>query len=202
MVFCFSQFPVKKIFYFLWNIPSQILFAFTQSLVNDPQRDHGDFVNLMPESQCPLKQSVPEWKIAKTVRLHPGLPDVLYCGLPQRAARSWLECQWCLSHPGNAGHPEPAPGSAGPCTSLESTSSSVSLQWWAGQVWKQLRTQHDCWAFAQAPRFTAESAIKSSLQIHLSWLIWAEINRIWLRQKEVPMSAVNGTEDVIIPFRN
>lgn len=107
-----------------------MLLAFTQSIASEPQRDRGALVNLMPESQCSLKEnSIPEQKIAKTVSLHPGLSDILYYGLPQRAAGSWLECQWCLSHPGSAGHPEPAPGSAGPCTSPESTSSSVFPQW-------------------------------------------------------------------------
>lgn len=80
-------------------------------------------------SMSPKENSIPEGKIAKTASLRPGLSDLLYCGPPQRAARSWLECQWCLLHPESAGHPEPAPGSAGPCTSPESTSSSVSPQW-------------------------------------------------------------------------
>jgi len=65
----------------------------------------------------------------KVESLLSGLTDLLYYGLPQRAARSWPECQWCLSHPENAGRPELAPGSAGPCTSPGSTSSSVSPQW-------------------------------------------------------------------------
>lgn len=151
-----------------------MLLTFTQNLVNEPQRDHGDFVNLMPESQCSLKEnSIPEQNIAKTVRLHPGLSDVLYCGLPQRAARSWLECQWCLSHPGSVGHPEPAPGSAGPYTSLESTSSSVSPQWWAGQVWKQSRTQHDLLRICTSTTFHCwvchyKLPTDSSLLTHLS----------------------------------
>lgn len=139
----FSQFTVKKSSTFC-EIYLPKCYLLSQSLINEPQRNQGDFVNWTRESQYFLKEkSIPEQKIAKTVCLHPGMSDLLYCGLPQRAARSWLECQWCLWHPESAGHPEPAPDSAGPCTSLESTSSSVSPQWWAGQVWKQSRTQHD-----------------------------------------------------------
>ena len=143
-ILCFSQFPVNKGFTCWEAPPSQILLTFTHSLVSGSQRNHSALVNLMPESPCsPKQKSVPEGRITKTASLCPGLSDLLYYGLPQRAARSWLECQWCLLHPESAGHLEPAPGCAGPCTSPESTSSSVSPQWWAVQVWKQPRTESD-----------------------------------------------------------
>lgn len=139
----------------------QMFYLLGSTLSPDSAHFHTSPCQWAPEgSQCPcvfdtrisaFPQTEQHFKgrTAKTASLYPGLFDLLYYGLPQRAAGSWLECQWCLSHHESAGHPEPAPGSAGPCTSPESTSSSVSPPWWAVQVWKQSRTDTTHWQFAQ-----------------------------------------------------
>lgn len=118
VILCSSQFTIHKP-HTCWEVP------LPQISASGPHRDHSALVTAEP----PRSRKHNSLAEGRFPRLPRALSDLLYCGLPQRAAGSWLACRWCPSPPESAGCPEPAPGSAGPCTSPGSTSSSVSPRW-------------------------------------------------------------------------